>query len=193
MSASRGIGCSVGELPGLDETLAGGGGEVLAGVADVGAGLLVEGASGGRAAAELGEVPVAALGEVITVGVPAVLGAANAACTAVLSSCVAISAAAASTCCSGAGEVGVGVGVALLGIELAAGVAAGAGDVVGAGRAGVLSAVGRVVGAVGAVADVGADGAGRTVGPEVVAVGVGDLVTSGATTAGAGLAPFSAL
>jgi hypothetical protein len=50
VSASRGIGCSVGELPGLDETLAGGGGEVLAGVADVGAGLLVEGASGGRAA-----------------------------------------------------------------------------------------------------------------------------------------------
>ena len=191
MSASRGIGCSVGELPGLDETLAGGGGEVLAGVADVGAGLLVEGASGGRAAAERWEVPVAALGEVITVGVPAVLGAANAACTAVLSSCVAISAAAASTCCSGAGEAGVGVGVgaALLGIELAAGVAAGAGDVVGAGRgAGVLSAVGRVVGAVGAAADVGTDGAGRTAGIEVVAVGVGDLVTSGATTAGAGLA-----
>jgi hypothetical protein len=165
VSASRGIGCSVGELPGLDETLAGGGGEVLAGVADVGAGLLVEGASGGRAAAERWEVPVAALGEVITVGVPAVLGAANAACTAVLSSCVAISAAAASTCCSGAGEVGVGVGAAVLGIELAAGVAVGAGDVVGAGRgAGVLSAVGRVVGAVGAAADVGADGAGRTAG-----------------------------
>jgi len=104
VSASRGIGCSVGELPGLDETLAGGG-EMLAGVADVGAGLLVEGASGGRAAAERWEVPVAALGEVVTVGVPAVLGAANAACTAVLNSCVAISAAAASTCCSGAGEV----------------------------------------------------------------------------------------
>ena len=187
VSASRGIGCSVGELPGLDETLAGGDGEVLAGVADVGAGLLVEGASGGRAAAERWEVPVAALGEVITVGVPAVLGAANAACTAVLSSCVAISAAAASTCCSGAGEVGVGA--AVLGIELAAGVAVGAGDVVGAGRgARVLSAVGRGVGAVGAAADVGTDGAGRTAGIDVVAVGVGDLVTSGATTAGAGLA-----
>jgi hypothetical protein len=52
VSASRGIGCSVGELPGLDETLVGGDGEVLAGVADVDAGLLMEGASGGGAAAE---------------------------------------------------------------------------------------------------------------------------------------------
>jgi len=48
----------------------------------------------------------------------------------------------------------VGVGAAVLGKELAAGVVAGAGDVVGAGRgAGVLSAVGRVVGAVGAWID----------------------------------------
>lgn len=116
VSASRGIGCSAGELLGLDETVAGGVGEALAGVAEVGAGLLVGDADVGRAAAGLVATP-AGPEERVAVSVPVVSGAASAARMAVLSSCSAIVLAAASICCcSGdkAGGDGAGVAVRLL-------------------------------------------------------------------------------
>ena len=115
VSASRGIGCSAGELLGLDETVAGGVGEALAGVAEVGAGLLVGDADVGRAAAGL-VATSAGPEERVAVSVPVVSGAASAARMAVLSSCSAIVLAAASICCSGdrAGDDGAGVAVRLL-------------------------------------------------------------------------------
>ena len=84
-------GCSAGELLGLDETVTGGVGEAPAGVAEVGAGLLVGDADIGRAAAGLVATP-AGPEERVAVGVPVVSGAASAARMAVSSSCLAAAA-----------------------------------------------------------------------------------------------------